>query len=246
MIAMRQTKMSSATVSILILGIAASAVACGSTPGAKPHDMSAASHVTAANAEETHAAEHTAQYDPNAKPDAKKDCTGSPKLPCWNSDRNPTAKHLEMAEAHRKAAADHRAAAKALAEAESRACSGLAPSDRDMSPFAHREDLAGVTPLTENVVSGKTKSVKTVGAVIKVRAVPGLTAEWLQRIVTCHLARASALGHEMPEMPYCPLVPKGATAQVESAGDGFNVSVRSDDPEAAKEILRRASALTGQ
>ena len=74
-------------------------------------------------------------------------------------------------------------------------------------------------------------------------AVRGLTQEWLQRLVNCHLARNAAVGHEMPEMPYCPLVPRGATAQVRSVGDGFAVDIQADDSDAAGEILRRAQAL---
>jgi hypothetical protein len=86
---------------------------------------------------------------------------------------------------------------------------------------------------------------KTTGADIIFRAVPGMTAEWLQRIVDCHLARASAVGHDMPEMSYCPLVLKNVTAKVTSTGSGFAVAVTSEDPETVKEIIRRANALVG-
>ena len=217
--------------------------ACGATPGAKPHDMSAAGHEAAARSEERAAGDLAAQYDAGALHD-KRDC--NPKLPCWTSHRVPTAADLDMVEAHRRAAGEHRAATRALEEAEARACAGLPPTERDVSPFAHREDLASAAPLTEAVVTGKVATQRTVGAIIRVRAVPGLTAEWLQRTVDCHLARASALGHEVPEMSYCPLVPKGATAQVTSAGDGFDVRVRSSDPAAAHEILQRALRLVGR
>jgi len=68
----------------------------------------------------------------------------------------------------------------------------------------------------------------------------------LQRVINCHLARAASVGHSMPEMPYCPLVPKGVTAKVVSAGDGFNVEIRSDDPAAAEEVVKRGQALVAQ
>jgi hypothetical protein len=78
---------------------------------------------------------------------------------------------------------------------------------------------------------------------VTIRAVPGLTAEWLQRVVDCHVARNAALGHVVPEMPYCPLVPKGVHATVSSVHGGFAVAIRADDGEGAQEVLRRAEAL---
>ena len=216
------------------------AISCAASPGTQPHDMSQAGHEQAATAEETQAEQHAAQFDAGAT-ETKRTCP--PKGACWTSETNPTSEHLEMAQAHKKAAAEHRAAGAALADAEAKACADIPESERDMSPFAHREDIAAVTPLEETKPVGKGKTTKIVGATVKFKAVPGLTQEWLQRVVNCHLARAAAVGHTMPEMPYCPLVPKGVTAKVESAGDGFNVEIRSDDRAAADDVLKRAQSL---
>ena len=73
-----------------------------------------------------------------------------------------------------------------------------------------------------------------------------MTAEWLQREVDCHMARNAALGYQMPEMSECPLMIKGATATVTSTGNGFAVSIRSDDMTAATDIRHRAEALTSR
>jgi hypothetical protein len=62
--------------------------------------------------------------------------------------------------------------------------------------------------------------------------------------VACHLARNAAVGHEMPEMPDCPLVPKGASATVASTGSGFAVTIQSEDEGAAEDILARARRLS--
>jgi hypothetical protein len=78
------------------------------------------------------------------------------------------------------------------------------------------------------------------------RALPGMTAEWLQRLVDCHLARNAALGHDAPEMPFCPLVPKGVAATVTSTGSGFADAVRAGDTDVANDVLRRARALVGK
>ena len=225
-----------------IIFIGCLAVACGA-PGTKPHDMSQAGHEQAAASEESQAEQHAAQYDAGAT-ETKRECP--PKGACWTSELNPTAEHSEMANAHKKAAAEHRAAAAVLAGAEAKACADLSESERDMSPFAHREDIVSVTPLEDAKPVGKGKTVKVVGVTVKFKAVPGLTQEWLQRVVNCHLARAASVGHNMPEMPYCPLVPKGVTATVASAGDGFNVEIRSEDPASAAEVVKRAQNLVAR
>ena len=220
--------------------------ACASTPGAKPTDMSTAQHEQAAASHEGQADPHQAAYDPSAK-QGKEQCGGraySDSGACWTSYTNPTAEHKADAEKHRKMAADHRAGAEALRNAEAQACAGLANSDRDTSPFDHREDITTVTPASMMLpVGGKSQTSQVVGAIIGFRAIPGMTAEWLQRAVDCHIARSNSLGNSMPEMAYCPLMPKGVSAKVTSVGNGFSVTVQSTDPAGAQEVLRRAQAL---
>jgi hypothetical protein len=141
-----------------------------------------------------------------------------------------------------------------LRDAEARACAGLAEEDRDMSPFSHAADIQSVSPRHEEpkgergtpTAVGRAQDrmpTRLVGATVVFGAKPGLTAEWLQRIVDCHLARNAAVGHDMSEMPDCPLVPRGAQATVRSAGGGFAVDVRADDDKTAAEILQRAQRI---
>ena len=218
-------------------------LACAADPGTKPHDMSTAQHEAMAKNEDVAASGHADQHDPGA---AQETTTCSGKGGCWTSISNPTAQHADDAKRHRELAQKHRAAAAALTDAEARACSGLPEDDRDISPFYHREDIASVSPYNETVKAGKGSSQKEVGVTVVFRAVPGLTAEWLQRVVDCHVARAAAVGHQMPEMDYCPLVPNGAKAKVASAGNGFAVNVFAEDPTTIAEIKKRASALKAQ
>jgi hypothetical protein len=221
-----------------------SLAACASTPGAQPHDMSAAQHEAMAQRAEQGAALQQSQYDPSAR--ASSTICNSRSGTCWTSTSNPTAQHLEEAERYRKMAADHRAASQTLRDAEAQACVGLTEEDRDRSPFTHREDIASVDPLYANLSSGKGPNARLEGATVTFRAVPGMTAQWLQRVVDCHLARNAAMGHEAAEMPDCPLVPKNVSAQVTATSTGFAVSVRSDDPATANEVLRRARLLTAR
>lgn len=244
---MTTSALSSALLSRWTMGCFALVAACA-TPGAQPHDMSAAGHQNEAQHHAAMAQEHAAKYDPNRTGARSGACVGPrtrwgdyPYDLCWSSVTNPTERHLQEAEDHQRHAADHRAASAALRDAEAQKCAGIAPGDRDMSPFEHREDIARVEPLKLN--SSPRSAPTLTGAVITFRAIPGMSAEWLQRAVDCHLARNAALGHEVPEMPDCPLVPKGVEARVTSTGDGFAVELRADDPKTAAEVLRRAERL---
>jgi hypothetical protein len=216
-------------------------IACASTPGAQPQDMSAAHHEQMAASQETAASQHASQYDPNAQ---TKTVTCGGKAGCWTSTTNPTKEHLAEADKLRKMAADHRTASQALRDAEARSCAGLSDEDRDTSPFSHRDDIASVQPAYASRGGGKlTPANELIGAVVTFRALPGLTAEWLQRVVECHIARNNAMGNDMPEMTFCPLEPKGVNATVSSSGDGFAVRIESQDAKTAQEVLRRAQAL---
>lgn len=160
----------------------------------------------------------------------------------WTS-ANPT--DTRQQEAALRAATAHRAAAQALLDAEANACKGIAPADRDISPFSHVQDIERAMPLHAKVSYGKNVYADGLaGATVRFRAVPGLTREWFQRIVDCHLARNAALGFVVPEMSDCPLVAKGARAVVRSAGAGFEVDVTSEEKGVPDEIWRRAQRLT--
>ncbi len=224
----------------LSLGLVAWAQGCAAAPGTQPQDMSATQHEAMAKHEESEAAGHAEHQDPNAKA-AKEVC--SARAGCWTSVSNPTAQHGHDAKRHRELGQKHRAAATALNDAETRSCAGLSDDDRDTSPFYHREDIQSVSALNETVKAGKASSQKEVGATVVFRALPGLTAEWLQRVVDCHVARSAAVGHDMPEMSYCPLMLKGVKATVASAGNGFAVNISSDDAGTVAEIKKRAQSL---
>lgn len=212
-------------------------LSCAADPGTRPHDMSAASHEAAAKHEDTASTAHEAQFDPAAENTKQHASRGGN----WTSTTNPTKDHDAQAQQHHNLAVEHRAASSALTEAEARACVGISEADRDNSPFSHREDITSVTPVEEKVVTGKNSRDKLVGATTVFRAVPGMTAEWLQRVVDCHVSRAASVGHAMPEMDYCPLALNNIeSAKVSSVGDGFAVTVRSADLPTAEAILKRS------
>jgi hypothetical protein len=222
------------------LWLALLAVSCASPTGSvRPDEMGASAHEQEAAREERAAAWHARLYDPKAgRPCVQTVAVpaGPPGTPCFSNIANPTAEHLRAAEEHRRHAAEHRAASKVLRDTEARACVGVAEEDRDLSPFFHREDVIRVESL-------RTEAAVPVGARVVFRPIPGMTVEWLQRIVDCHLARNALLGTEAPEMDYCPLVLHNVTARVVQVWDGLAIDVRSNDPGVAVSILARVNTL---
>lgn len=216
----------------MILGLFGTLAACApQQPPVAEHHLSAAEYDQRASSEEQQAAAHMAQYNPGL---TKREYQCSPRA-CWTSVVNPTQHNVEEAEAHRKAAAEQRMKSSELRDVEARDCAGMADADRDTSPFDHREDIVAVEPLLEGG--------RTMGATVFFRKVPGLTQDSLQKHVDCHIARNSALGHIVPEMPHCPLVPAGVSAKVRTVSGAFAVDVLATNHDTGEEVFRRAETL---
>ena len=216
----------------LLLAIGGLGACASTTAGANPHDMSLAEHDAAARQEEQVAEAHLAKYDPNAKK-TKRSCAGvayTADNTCQTFVVNPTEKHLEQAELHRKMAADHRAAGHALRETEDAACPGVSHDARTANPLPST-NIQSVTALYDR------------GATLLLRAAPELTEDALQRRLDCHLARVATLGFEDSKMSSCPLSIRGVSAEVDQTTAGLAVRIEADDPRAAAEVLRRSRGL---
>jgi hypothetical protein len=196
------------------------------TPGTMPHEMSAEQHEAAAQKHEQQAQCMTTPIPPGS--------------PCWTSVNNPAEADERAVARHKRIAAEHRAASQALRDAEASACAGIDEYNREVSPLSHREDIVGVQTVYGRSAKG---ALFREGVAVSFRPIPGLTAEWLQRQVDCHIAHAAVLGHDISEMTDCPLVLRGVRATVSSTGNGFIVQIRSDDFGTAREIEARARKL---
>ena len=197
----------------------------------RPHDMSVEGHEGAASQVQEEADAHTEQYDPS-KNTFSNDCTLDF---CWQTWTNPTSVHRDEADRLRRLAKRHRRGAARLREAEQKACVGVDDRDRDLSPFFHTDDIFGVsvpTLYSDDPVE------------ITFAPVGGLTQESLQQLVDCHLARSASMGHEMPEMDYCPLTPHGVKATVTTREVGLVVNIWVDaGSESRREVMKRAQKL---
>jgi hypothetical protein len=162
---------------------------------------------------------------------------------CWTSTSNPSLEQAEQLIELRRAAATVRSRARALPDAEDRACAGLDQEERDVSPFYHRDDIVSARVLNEKARTGKGTLMRRAGARVQFRAVPGLTAARLRLQIDCQIARALAVGYGMRETSYCPLSLGGIEAEVFVMGNGFAVEIRGEDAQTVEEIVRRVHAL---
>jgi len=219
-------------------------------PSTQPEAAGAAEHRAAAAREEQRLSRHEELYDPDARQSIRRcDPARANRIPrepiCWIETINPTAVHLQEIESHRMRAVEHRRSARELRAVEEQVCAGLAPDDRDVSPFSHRGDILGVSPLEDEGTTKPRPQRRVVGATVMFRSVPGLTVTELQQLVDCHLARNATIGYEMAstEMGGCLLTQQGTHAHVRAIESGFAVDVRADDSAAGLEIWRRAQLL---
>jgi hypothetical protein len=226
--------------------LAVAALACSSCalPRApQPTDVAITQQRRAA-AENEHIADTTAaRYDPQATARTSGCATAPPgeeaNVLCWSSEVNPTEEYLKKAQHYRALAAKQRAESEQLRKAEAKACAGVSELDRAQSPFFHPEEVATVTPLRV-----KDGPVELVGAVIAFQAAREMTEPRLERIVSCHLARNACLDSGRKDVANCPLVLENVWTSVTITRSGlFAISLRSPDPEVAREILRRSEAL---
>jgi hypothetical protein len=217
------------TTTLALVAIGVALAGCAAT-GTRPHDMSVAEHEAAARSEEAAAQKEAKQYDEDAW-EAPEGCGDF----CFSTWSNPTSEHAIAARKHRQLAAEHREASAALREAEHESCKGIPERDRDISPFFHRGDIVGVSVEDDDEPPSH--------FAIRFRPVAGVDAEKMQRLVDCHLARNAARGHVAPEMPYCPLVPRGVSAEVEAEGSVLVVELEVDDEASRQEVRRRVEAL---
>ena len=135
---------------------------------------------------------------------------------------------------------EHREAAQQLREAEHLACAEVPDADRDLGPFARRDRIVGIEAVRDRVYPKA--SPQLFGVNVTIRATPGVTEQWIGRVIDCHVAHYAVVGVDVAPPP-SPVLVHGATVQVFSTADGFRVSITSKDIDVAREVLRAGRAL---
>ena len=129
-------------------------------------------------------------------------------------------------------------------EGTDQVCSGIPAKERELGLLSYRDAFGGTAPLTERVQIGKSVQVdRDTGVRIAVRAQPGLTAPWIARVASCHMALAAAGRLEDLSGRNDPLLVAGAKVSVDEEYTGFIVSVRAPNVDASADMARRAEAM---
>jgi hypothetical protein len=126
---------------------------------------------------------------------------------------------------------------------ESTRC-GPEVTESDLAPVLGGQAVQGVGPLYSSVEFGKSGEQSQLrGAVLTVNALPGVTAEWLDRELECHSARLT-LGQSKstPDDPFW-LPGSSLDIDVRPAKDGFIIGVAGFSAADAHQILNRAQAF---
>lgn len=136
-------------------------------------------------------------------------------------------------------ASDHLAAARRLRDMEQAACVDVPEADRDQGPFARRDRIMGLQPLSERPYPKQ--MLQPAGVAVYLRATPGLTEQWLGRVLECHMAHHAVVGDRIASRS--PLFVDDVRVAMSSTGDGFRIAITTRDPAAAREVIERARTL---
>jgi hypothetical protein len=121
-----------------------------------------------------------------------------------------------------------------------------APDDDDktVAPVISGSAVVGVQPLYSKSGGGKSgPEFELRGATLSVTSLPGVTAEWLDRVLECHGAKAT-LGHSQTasDDPFW-LPDTTVDIDVRDAKDGFAIAITGFSSDDARQILARANAF---
>ncbi|HVW26346.1 MAG TPA: hypothetical protein VHC69_13345 [Polyangiaceae bacterium] len=125
------------------------------------------------------------------------------------------------------------------------ACAGISAQDREIGPFGDRSQITSVSPLVETMTQLKFSWSQLRGAMIFMRATPGTTKQWLNRLGYCHMssiAGSVASGADGVADPFA-VAPVDMT--VEDTPQGFVVYIRTRqvDTDLAKLVLEASKRL---
>jgi hypothetical protein len=127
-------------------------------------------------------------------------------------------------------------------EIEASACSDVPAADRDLGPLGHRDRISGVEVLQDRPYPKQ--MLQPAGVAIYVRATPGMTEQWLSRVLECHMAHeATAMASTSDR--HDPFLVEDARVALSPTSDGFRITITTKDVGAAREIIDRARVVAG-
>ena len=127
------------------------------------------------------------------------------------------------------------------AVASASGCEDVAQGNEMLARFYEPGAVVGAEPIKERTFKARAiQPVQTMGAQLHVRAEPGMTAPYLERVLACHVASGKAMHPNDPLKAGDGMI---ASLGVSERSRGFAVNVVAATPEAGREIWRRAEAF---
>jgi hypothetical protein len=123
------------------------------------------------------------------------------------------------------------------------ACAGVPAKERELGLLAYRDAITSVAPLDEDRFVGKIKVRDTKGAIIGLRATPGISVPWLERVNGCHIAMAGSGRLAGNDAAMDPFILTGTTVVATEVYAGYVLSVKGASVDSVQEILQRSYAL---
>ncbi len=120
-------------------------------------------------------------------------------------------------------------------------CAGVADAEAQNPSFLASSSVNGVRPFMGERHYIKFTEPELRGADIDIRSTPGMTRQWLTRVLRCHVARRSVQGPQ--DGVADPFVVGTPDLLVLETDTGFVVRVAGRDRADGVEILRRAKML---
>ncbi len=122
-------------------------------------------------------------------------------------------------------------------------CQGIPVKEQQMGLVTFREAIVSAAPVRELKAAGKAHMPMDRGVELAILAQPGMSAPWLTRVATCHIAALRAGRVGSAGLAADPLASPGAVVYVREASSGYLVSVTGESLESALDIVGRARAL---
>lgn len=139
-------------------------------------------------------------------------------------------------------ASEHVRAARQLRDQERFACMDVPTADRDAGPFANRNRIERVQVLRDRTWAKG--MMQPIGVSVYLRAEPGLTEQWLSRVLECHLTHMAVVGRAAYDRS--PLSQDGTNVAFSSTATGFRVTITSTDIDTARSVIAKGESLVGE
>jgi hypothetical protein len=138
---------------------------------------------------------------------------------------------------------EHLAAAQQLRANAASACADVPEAERDAGPFVHGDRIVAVEEVQDRVFPKA--PLRPFGVAVTIRATPGMTEQWLGRIIQCHVAHHAAVGTSADNQA-SPLLTDGVHIHVSPTAVGFKVSITSADADTAQSVITRAQTAVAR